>query len=238
MLRSGALEKRWVGSLHRLGSSLDLKDTLSWKQKAWQGHTWTPAPKEAHGAGGQITGALTGPWTPLRKSPGGRCNTAPAEASRGRCTSAAPPGLSPPRRGKSTQSRGRNRWKRRLGSERKDPAAPAPPGPPTPRVQVTRRRGARMLVWAAGAVTGRAGGPFPLHPERDGALRTDPISTQARKLGALSLPVSLRAPLLSGSLFKSPSLPLRAWVCQKPPQTPTCPRRRPLSCKSPARSGA
>lgn len=126
MLRSGALERRWVGSLHRLGSSLDLKDTVSWKQKAWRGHTWTPAPREVRGAGGQITGALTGPWTPLRKPPGGRCSTAPAEASRGRCTSAAPPGLSPPRRGKSTQSRGRNRWKRRLGSERREPAAPAP----------------------------------------------------------------------------------------------------------------
>lgn len=216
MLRSGALERRWVGSLHRLGSSLDLKDTLSWKQKAWQGHTWTPAPKEAHGAGGQITGALTGPWTPLRKPPGGRCSTAPAEASRGRCTSAAPPGLSPPRRGKSTQSRGRNRWKRRLGSERKDPAAPAPPGPPTPRVQVTRRRGARMLVWAAGAVTGRAGGPFPLHPERDGALRTDPISTQARKLGALS-PCLSQCTLALWISFQEPESPLARLGLPKAP---------------------
>lgn len=43
MLRLRALAKRWVGSLPGLGSSLDLKDTELWKQKAWRAHSWTSA---------------------------------------------------------------------------------------------------------------------------------------------------------------------------------------------------
>ena len=108
---------------------------------------------------------------------------------------------------------GRNHQKRWLDSERREPAAPASPGPPTPGVQATRQQGACLQVWAAGAIASWAGGvvrePFPLHPERARALRTDPVSAQARKLSALSLcaPQSTRA--LWSSFRESESPP---WV--------------------------
>lgn len=75
------MARRWVRSLHRLGSSLDLKDTVRWKQKTRRAHTWTTSPGEEQRAGGQSAGALGRPWTPLRKPPGGRGGAAPAEAS-------------------------------------------------------------------------------------------------------------------------------------------------------------
>lgn len=41
MLRLRALAEWWVGSLPGLRSTLDLKDTELWKQKAWRAHSWT-----------------------------------------------------------------------------------------------------------------------------------------------------------------------------------------------------
>lgn len=45
-------------------------------------------------------------------------------------------------------------------------------------------------------LVGQQRAPFPLHPERAGAPSADPVSTQAKRLRALSvsLPVSLRGP--------------------------------------------
>lgn len=58
------------------------------------------------------------------------------------------------------------------------------------------------------------------------------MSIQAKRFGALSvsLPVSLIGPLPSGVISKSPRLPLRARVCQKPPRVPIYPRRQLPAC--------
>lgn len=69
MLHSGVVARRWVGSVHRLGSSFDLNDTASWKQKAWRAHKW------AYGWTRCVCQSLTRQWTPLRKPPGGRRST-------------------------------------------------------------------------------------------------------------------------------------------------------------------
>lgn len=134
MLRSGAMARWWVGSLHRLGPSLDLKDAARWKQKTQRAHKWTSSAGEAHRAGGQSAGALSRPWTPLGKQLGGRGGT--EESSRSlvhlNSPSWAQPvlarGFGPATRKKPLETPAGFRAER-------DRAAPAPPGPPTPRVR-------------------------------------------------------------------------------------------------------
>lgn len=219
--------------LHRLGSSLDLKDTVSGKQKAWGPTHAHPPPRKVHRTGGQI--GCQGPGPPVDgplKTARKKNQDGFLRDKSGRYTSEAPPGLSPPRRRKPTSSQGRNHWKRWLDSEWRQPAAPASPGPPIPGVQATRQRGACLQVWAAGAIASWAGGvvrePFPLHPERARALRSDPVSAQARKLSALSLSSS-EHPCSLEFFSRVGVSPLSAWVCQKLPQTPTYPKRPPVS---------
>lgn len=82
MLRSGALARRWVGSLHCLGSSLDLKDSML-ETKGLAAHTWTPTVDEARQAEGQSVGALGRRWTPLGTPLGGRTRHRPSGGSLG-----------------------------------------------------------------------------------------------------------------------------------------------------------
>lgn len=65
-------------------------------------------------------------------------------------------------------------------------------------------------------------GAISTHPERARALRTDPVSAQARKLSALSLYTSEHPRSLWGSSRVGVS-PLGAWVFQKPLKPSTLP---------------
>lgn len=90
MLRLRDLANRWVGSLPGPGSSLDLKDTELWKQKAWRAHSWTSARGQQRGAGELSAGH---PWENRQEEPRAPLRPKQVWAS---YAEAALPGRNPP----------------------------------------------------------------------------------------------------------------------------------------------
>lgn len=198
MLRSGAMARRWVRSLHRPRSSLDLKDTAALETKGLAGPHADP-PGEAPRAGGRSAGTRTRPWTPSPYSAcgktqrGSRGGQPEPEASRRPFLGTARPGPGNwPRyteeitgNSGSVQSGESPRRQLRKGHRLRESRRRAR--------EVARRQVGRRVPRRTGP-TGLRRALFPLHPKGAGAPRAAPSSAPNRRRSESSLGLSLCLP--------------------------------------------